>query len=65
MVKFEDVRCKSCGLCVAFCPKKCLAITSKINSKGYKIAGIIDEDACISCGICFQVCPDVAITVLK
>jgi 2-oxoglutarate ferredoxin oxidoreductase subunit delta len=43
MVKFEEVRCKSCGLCVAFCPKKCLEITSKINSKGYRIAGITDK----------------------
>lgn len=65
MVKFEDIRCKSCGLCVVFCPKKCLQITNVINSKGYKIAGCIDQKACISCGICYTVCPDVAITVHK
>ena len=63
MVNFEADRCKSCGVCVAFCPKKCLAITDNINGKGYKIAGLIKEDDCISCGICYTVCPDTVISV--
>ena len=65
MVKFEDIRCKSCGICIKFCPKKCLEITEKINAKGYKIAGLVRPDDCISCGVCFQVCPDTAIIVYK
>ena len=63
MVNFEEIRCKSCGICVEFCPKKCLKITEKINEKGHKIAGLADPQNCISCGICYMVCPDVAITV--
>jgi 2-oxoglutarate ferredoxin oxidoreductase subunit delta len=64
MIQIEEIRCKSCGLCVEFCPKKCLIITEKINEKGHKIAGIIDQSCCVSCGICYTVCPDIAITVL-
>ena len=63
MLKFEEDRCKSCQICVAFCPKKCLAITDKINSKGHKIAGLVEPDNCIKCGVCFIMCPDTAITI--
>ena len=63
MVRFEEDRCKSCGVCVAFCPKQCLAISRKINNRGHRIAGVVDEQACIACGICFTVCPDVAIYI--
>jgi 2-oxoglutarate ferredoxin oxidoreductase subunit delta len=63
MIEFDEARCKSCGICVEFCPKKCLRITDKINEKGHKIAGIVDQSRCVSCGICYTVCPDVAIIV--
>ena len=65
VVKSEDIRCKSCGICVEMCPKKCLAISEKINVKGYKIAAITDQDRCVSCGICNTVCPEAAIAVYK
>lgn len=65
MLVFEEDRCKSCGLCIEFCPKKCLAITDKINNKGYKIAGLTDESKCTKCAICAIMCPDVAITVYR
>lgn len=65
MVKFEEIRCKSCGICVNFCPKKCLEITKTINAKGHRIAGIVRPEDCVSCGICYTVCPDAAITVYK
>lgn len=65
MVKIDPIRCKTCGVCVAFCPKKCLEISDTINEKGYRIAGCIDQKLCVSCGICSTVCPDVAITVYK
>lgn len=65
MVKFDEIRCKSCGICVHFCPKKCLEITKKINVKGHRVAGVVRPDDCISCGICYTVCPDAAITVYK
>ncbi len=65
MVEIEAKRCKSCGVCVAFCPKKCLEISSTLNEKGYRIVACKDQNLCISCGICNTVCPDVAITVKK
>lgn len=65
MIKIDEIRCKSCGICVEYCPQKCLKISDIISEKGYHIAGIEDQDCCISCGICHTVCPDVAITVYK
>lgn len=51
----EPKWCKSCGICVAFCPKKVLVLEGKI-----KIANI---DDCIYCGQCEQRCPDYAIYI--
>jgi len=65
MVRIEEIRCKSCGICVEMCPKKCLMISEKINAKGYKTVAITNQDQCVSCGICNTVCPDVAITVYR
>lgn len=65
MIKLDEIRCKSCGICVEFCPWKCLAITNKINDKGHKIVGLSDESKCTACGICYLVCPDAAISVYK
>ena len=52
-------RCKGCGICVAFCPKKILALDTlgKIH--------VNDEKACINCGQCELRCPDYAIYVEK
>ena len=52
-------RCKGCGICVAFCPKKVLAVTelSKVEVR--------DHAACIGCGQCELRCPDYAIFVDK
>lgn len=52
-------RCKGCNICVAFCPKKILALDTL--GKIY----VIDEKACINCGQCELRCPDCAIYVEK
>ncbi len=52
-------RCKGCGICVEFCPKKVLAI-SEIEK-----VEVVSPDACISCGFCEMRCPDFAIMVQK
>ncbi len=49
--------CKSCGICIAFCPKHVLA--SGPDGK----ARVVDEAACINCGFCELHCPDFAIVV--
>jgi 2-oxoglutarate ferredoxin oxidoreductase subunit delta len=48
--------CKGCGICVALCPKKVLAL------KNEKVA-VVNEEACIKCRLCEYRCPDFAIFV--
>ncbi len=65
-VSFQVDLCKGCGLCVAACPRKILAIsTSELNKKGYHPAHIVDPSKCIACAMCATMCPDVVITVEK
>ncbi len=60
-----DMICKGCGLCVAVCPKKVLALsTTEINAAGYNPAETV-SDGCIACMSCAKMCPDCAITVEK
>jgi 2-oxoglutarate ferredoxin oxidoreductase subunit delta len=49
--------CKSCGICVAFCPKHCL----RLDDEGSP--AICDADQCSGCGFCELHCPDFAISV--
>ncbi len=55
--------CKSCGLCIYYCPKNVFAITDEINDKGYNIAKAVKENGCIKCNLCEISCPDLAIRV--
>jgi 2-oxoglutarate ferredoxin oxidoreductase subunit delta len=48
--------CKGCNICVAFCPKKVLALS------GGKVIAEKPED-CIGCCLCEMRCPDFAIEV--
>ena len=52
-------RCKGCGICAEFCPKKVL----EIDALG-KVFVARPED-CIACGQCELRCPDYAIFVDK
>ncbi len=58
-IKLEIKRCKGCGICVEFCPKKVLSL-----SEVGKVV-IDDETLCIKCKQCEQRCPDYAIFVQK
>ena len=51
--------CKSCGICIRFCPKNVLIS----NEKGVPMAKNIDD--CIHCRLCELRCPDFAINVRK
>ena len=52
-------RCKGCGICVNFCPKKVL----ELDALG-KVVVARPED-CIACGQCELRCPDYAIFMDK
>lgn len=56
-------RCKGCGLCVMVCPKDVLALSDKLNAKGYHPAVQADSEKCIHCAQCCRMCPDIAITI--
>lgn len=58
-------RCKGCDLCVVTCPRDVLALSTKVNSKGYNYAYMENEDECVGCCSCGHVCPDACITVYK
>ena len=63
--EFREERCKGCGLCIEYCPKKILSFADYINSSGYHPAICTDQAACIGCAICARTCPDLVIEVYK
>ena len=49
--------CKNCGICAAFCPKKCIEMDEDGHSR------VTHPELCIGCGWCEIHCPDFAISV--
>ncbi|MDF2534542.1 MAG: 2-oxoacid:ferredoxin oxidoreductase subunit delta [Bacillales bacterium] len=64
-VIFNNDYCKSCGLCVLFCPTDVIFISKNLNALGYRAATVENQDGCISCGKCAQICPDQVISVYR
>ena len=58
-ITLKSERCKGCGICAAFCPKKVLAISTLGQIE------IVNGNDCIACGQCELRCPDYAIFVDK
>ena len=58
-------RCKGCGFCTEFCPRKVLAMSQEINPKGYTPAKAVKEDQCPGCELCELLCPEFAIKVVR
>lgn len=54
-------RCKGCGFCIEFCPKKVLKESAGFNDKGYHPPELVDEDHCVNCELCELICPELAI----
>jgi len=59
----ED-RCKGCGFCIEFCPRKVLEFSPKFNERGVHPPRVVDEAKCILCHLCQLICPDFAIFVV-
>jgi 2-oxoglutarate ferredoxin oxidoreductase subunit delta len=57
-------RCKGCGFCVEYCPKKVLELSDEFNSKGYHPPIVKDPVNCVDCQLCEMLCPEFAIYVL-
>ncbi|HDL90297.1 MAG TPA: 4Fe-4S dicluster domain-containing protein [Thermodesulforhabdus norvegica] len=49
--------CKSCGICVAFCPRQCIEMDEDGNPQ------VVAPERCTGCGWCETHCPDFAISV--
>ncbi len=64
-VVIDAERCKSCMLCVEFCPKGVLTPSEETNSKGHHPIRCTNQDECTGCGICALMCPDVCIEVYR
>lgn len=56
----ED-RCKGCGYCIDFCPKKVLEFSPGFNRKGYHPPLVVKKDDCVNCHFCEIICPEFAI----
>ena len=56
--------CKGCAVCVPACPSKTIALSKKVNGKGYNYLEMVN-DTCIGCANCAIVCPDGVITVYR
>ncbi len=56
-VSFYHDWCKSCGICMAFCPRQIILA----DDRGRPM--IEDADKCVGCRFCEMHCPDFAITV--
>jgi 2-oxoglutarate ferredoxin oxidoreductase subunit delta len=56
-IEINDAWCKGCAICVEFCPKDVLRMTSMDKVE------VQNLEACTKCLRCEQLCPDFAIVV--
>jgi len=57
-------RCKGCGFCIEFCPRKVLDYSDKLNERGVHPPEVVRPEDCVGCGLCQDICPDLAIFVV-
>jgi len=60
---FKD-RCKGCGFCIEFCPRKLIHESPEFNHKGYHPVYAGSSDGCLKCSLCELLCPEFAICVV-
>ena len=64
-LKIDAELCKGCAVCITGCPNNCIALSKKVNKKGYNFLELINEEACIGCANCAIICPDGIIEVYR
>ena len=55
----HGIECKSCGRCVADCPRHVLSMGTEFNARGYRFVTYAGE-GCVGCASCFYTCPEPA-----
>jgi len=55
--------CKGCGLCIHYCPKDVLRLSSRPNAKSYRVIEVHKLEECAGCKLCEINCPDFSIHV--
>jgi pyruvate/2-oxoacid:ferredoxin oxidoreductase alpha subunit/NAD-dependent dihydropyrimidine dehydrogenase PreA subunit len=50
--------CKSCGRCIAACPKDCIELAAEIDPLTGLRPVVVDLERCNACGLCFEACPE-------
>ena len=58
-INIIESRCKGCGICIEFCPRKILSLNELEKIQ------VDNLDSCINCDQCELRCPDFAIFVQK
>jgi 2-oxoglutarate ferredoxin oxidoreductase subunit delta len=64
-IVIDQVLCKGCALCIAFCPTKSITVSEKLNAAGYLPSAFKEQSECNGCASCATVCPEVAIEVYR
>ncbi len=64
-IEINQALCKGCEVCIAFCPKKLITLSDKLNAAGYLPSVFKDGSECTGCAACAVVCPEVAIEVYR
>jgi 2-oxoglutarate ferredoxin oxidoreductase subunit delta len=64
-VRVSKGRCKGCELCILYCPKNSLCMSSDFNLKGYHYPEFCDPETCTGCMLCALICPEVALEIYK
>ena len=60
-----EERCKGCELCVEYCPRGVLQMSSSFNIKGYHYPETVDGIRCVNCRFCEAICPEFSIFSVK
>lgn len=64
-IVIDRERCKGCGLCIEFCPRKVIVYSTEFNHRGVHPAKFTEEEKCTGCTFCAIMCPDAAIEVWR